>query len=147
MRFLLPQVRGMQFGPRLLIATQSDDRKGGKLHSPHLRKKKPHDIQRNVLQTTRPRGAGHAEACPDPLFCCTLNVPSVSHCQTACLSGISTARVVDEGRRHGARAHLCTVRAMPSAMDKRGPCRLASEKTTGVSGRCLAAQRRVVPAG
>ena len=51
MRFLLPQVRGMQFGPRLPIATQNDDPQGGKLHAPHLRKKKPQVIQRNVLQT------------------------------------------------------------------------------------------------
>ena len=51
MRFWLPQVRGMQFGPRLPIATQNDDPQGGKLHAPHLRKKKPQVIQRNVLQT------------------------------------------------------------------------------------------------
>ena len=51
LRFFLPQVRGMQFAPLWVIILCCDGQSRAKLHAPHLRKKKPQVIQRNVLQT------------------------------------------------------------------------------------------------
>jgi hypothetical protein len=48
---------------------------------------------------------------------------------------------------HGARAHVHTVRAMPSALLQHGPRSRASGQPTGVAGRCLEAHRRCVQEG
>ena len=46
--------------------------------------------------------------------------------------------------RHGARAHVHTVRAMPLTLLQHGPGSRASGQPTGVAGRCLEAHRRCV---